>query len=267
MGTYFAGLGNSLWSTLTRCGSSTNALRPGMIAWTPLHDNHNSYRVQRDDSLSDGQYLYHMLPWCYARKIFERYQLRLSRIDSWDDPYERWWHKRLFGDEYVSETIHAYGVCWTTRTFDEPLWRLAAFRQNDPILRIRCSVRALLRAALDLKEVKTGTVYLGRVRYRRQKHLIACAERLQEEPWRTEQAIANLLFHKRNAFRFENEVRLLWLGGGWDQTSLSLDIQSKSAITQVMISPYTKVDTCNRIRAVLNKWDIPCVQSGILKGV
>ena len=236
-----------------------------MIAWTPFHNDNDSYRVQRDASLSDAQYLYHMLPWCYAKRILEKSKLRLSRVDSWDDPYERWWHKHIFGNECVSETIHAYGLCWTTRTFDEPLWRLAGFGHNHPIVRIRCSVQAVLDAALALKEVKTGTVYLGRVHYYRQKHIDACAQRLQDEAVRTEQAIANLLFHKRNAFRFENEVRLLWLGSGWDQTSLSLGIQPKSAITQVMISPYTKKDACDSIRACLKKWNIHCIQSGILK--
>ena len=238
-----------------------------MIAWTPFRNEDDSYRVQRDDSLTDRQYLYHMLQWRYARRIFEKSQLRLSRVDSWDDPYERWWHKRIFGNEHVSETMHAYGLCWTTRTFDEPLWRLAGFGHGYPIVRIRCSVRAILGAALALKEVKTGTVYLGRVRYQRQKFIEKCAQRLKDAGARTEQAIADLFFQKRSAFRFENEVRLLWLGSDLNQESISLSIQPGRAITQVMISPHVKGDICDSIRAYLKKWNIPCVQSAILRKI
>lgn len=238
-----------------------------MIAWTPFHDANDSYRVQRDDSLSDKQHLYHMLQWRYARRILEDSQLRLSRVDSWDDPYERWWRRHVFGDECVSETVVAYGLCWTTRTFDEPLWRLAGFGHEHPIVRIRCSVQALLNAALAPKEVRTGTVYLGRVRYRRENRIQACAQRLQEETARSEEVVANLLFHKRSAFRFENEVRLLWLNRDGRRDSVSLGIQPKSAITQVMISPYAKDATCDRIRGCLKQWNIECKQSGILKSV
>lgn len=235
-----------------------------MRTWITSSHKSGSHRVNRDASLSDGQQLYHMLQWRHARKIFKESRFRLCPVSSWPDPYERWWHERIFGDSGAPGSMYAHGLCWTTRTFDEPLWRLAAFGRTDPIVRIRCSVQGILHAALRWRDNRAGTFYLGRVRYCRQSRLTDITERQQEEAIRTEQAIANLLFCKRSAFRFENEVRLLWLSSGREQSSLSLDIHPKSTITQVMISPYVTKDAGHRMQACLKEWGIPCQQSRVM---
>jgi len=235
-----------------------------MREWITSSQKSGSHRVNRDASLSDRQDLYHMLQWPHARKIFEESRLRLSPVSSWQDPYERWWHERIFGASSAPESMYAHGLCWTTRTFDEPLWRLAAFDRTDPIVRIRCSVQSILHAALGWRDNRAGTFYLGRVHYCRQNRLNAITEWQQEEAMRTKQAIANLLFCKRNAFRFENEVRFLWLGSAREQSSVYLDVQPKRAITQVMISPYVTRVVGHRIRACLKEWGVPCKQSGVM---
>ena len=211
-------------------------------------------------SLRAEQSLYHMLQWRHAKTIFEESRLRLSRVDSWDDPYEYW-----YVDTGVRTCVRAYALCWTTRTFDEPLWRLAAFRRDDVIVRIRCSVHAILSAAQASRAVRTGTIYLGQVRYRRQKHLTRLAASMRNKGEGGDPTLANLFFQKRKAYRFEKEVRLLWLDGNGDPTSRSMEIEPKNLITQVMISPYTEKHKCDRIRAWSSDWNVPCVHSGILK--
>ena len=231
-----------------------------MIRWTSPRHAASTHRVKWDASLRSEQNLYHMLTWGHAKTIFEESRLRLSPVDSWDDPFEYWCR-----NTGVRATVRAYALCWTTHTFDEPLWRLAAFRRDDTIVRIRCSVQAILHAAQALNAVGTGTIYLGRVRYRRQRQLTQLAALMRNERAPARQAIADLFFKKRRAYRFEREVRLLWLDTDGNHSSRSVDIEPKTMITQVMISPYARSGMCDRIRTYVNKWNVDCVQSEILK--
>jgi hypothetical protein len=53
---------------------------------------------------------------------------------------------------------------------------------------------------------------------------------------------ANTLLRKPNAFRFEKEVRTLWLDREPQGSALFLAIEAKSVVQQVMCSPHAHPD-------------------------
>jgi hypothetical protein len=61
-------------------------------------------------------------------------------------------------------------------------------------------------------------------------------------------ATATLLLRKRIAFRFENEVRTIWVDSEPQSTALFLPIDAKTVVRQVMCSPYAHPDQRARIR-------------------
>ena len=192
-----------------RDSSMTSVLQDSPIKWNAIERG-----VFLDDALNRSSCIYHLLPWPHAKTILKNKRLRLSPVRSWDDPYEQWWCDRLFGADNQPAT-NAYGICWTTNSFDEPHWRMAAFGTDAPIVRLRCDIGAVLRASTDSVTKAHGKLYLGKIRYckteRMEKFKLGASN---QGPKNGRHTAARLLLCKRNAFRFENEVRLLWLDDG-----------------------------------------------------
>ena len=220
------------------------------IRWKSIQRN-----VFVDDSLKVNGFVYHFLPWRYAKAILENKKLRLSPIQSWRDPYEKWWCDQLLELEGLSIN-YAYGTCWTTNSIDEPHWRIAAFEKSDPIVRIRCKTRALLGAGESSATRRTGELYLGRIRYCATKTLEELASRKLSLPYNAPTRIAAaMLLYKRNAFKFEKEVRLLWLDEGDPVAEFFIDIDPKDLISQVMTSPYAEWrGTCGHQQVCRESW-------------
>lgn len=232
-----------------------------LLSWTSLHSG-----TLLDAELCQDQYLYHMLQWPHAKEILESGRFRLSRVDSWEDWYEKRWRTRIFGESGTSSVVQAYGLCWTTRRFDEPFWRLAAFRRNHPIVRIRCSVRALVNALGTLNEDSVGRIFLGKVRYRRENDVKALASRSRIESSGGLEVAGNLLLHKRRAFRFEREVRLLWLDRNPPKECVNIPVSPEGVVSEVMISPYADWTDAQRIKECVKAWNISCKHSRVLEG-
>lgn len=238
------------------------------ITWACAHRGTNGSKVMRDAELNNEQaYVYHMLPWPYAKEIFEKGRLRLSPVQSWKDPYEKWWCDTLFGGENNLSGVQAYGLCWTSSTFDEPLWRLAAFgrTKKHPIVRIRCKLTNILRAGQSLIGTEDGSLYLGKVRYQRQRKLENAARivktgRLKD----VSRTAASMLLQKRNAFRFEQEIRLLWLDRHEERKGFFIKVDPASDIDQIMTSPYATRKQHQEIKTFVDGCCVECRMSAIL---
>lgn len=204
----------------------------------------------RDATLAFNTSIYHRLEWRYAESIFKHSRLRLSPISDWPDPYEAWWCHELFGRQSSPLSgVNAYALCWTMSKSDEPAWRMVGYGRSEPIVRLRCTVEGLLNAAQQSLRVQPGSWCIGRVRYRTTNQLRSLAARLdQYDGSSTERKLkdvgrtaASLLIRKRKAFRFEEEVRLIFLDkkGSVPRKEVFLPFD-QSKITDVLISPFAK---------------------------
>lgn len=236
------------------------------IAWKTFHRGNGGSKVMYDATFNESAYVYHMLQWPFAKSIFETGRLRLSPVRSWDDPYEKWWCDILFGGKSSLSGIQAYGLCWTSGRYDEPRWRMAAFRKNAPIVRIRCQLRSILDAGRNLIGGNAGTLYLGKVRYRGQQRLLEAAGSITSGSAKAvTRTAASMLLHKRNAFKFENEIRLLWLDRQSLRDAFFIEIDPAAVISQVMTSPYASQNEHVEIKTFVEKYGVESKRSAILQ--
>lgn len=204
--------------------------------------------------------IYHRLEWPYAKQILSNRRLRLSPVESWQDPYERWWLDKVEKIWPAGAMPGAYGMCWTRSYLDEPAWRAVGFNKTHPIVRIKCSIPALA-SALAAVEDHSILFFLANVRYRPESKLSQLAEGFHR-PSRVR--VASLLAHKRNAFQSEKEVRLLALTLDKAASELFIPIEPHELIAQVMISPHASEEQVQEIKTTLSPYGIPCVRSLVL---
>jgi hypothetical protein len=192
----------------------------------------------------------------------------MSPVRSWRDPYEKWWCNLLFQEKGALVGVSPYGLCWTTNRYDEPAWRMVGFgyARDEPIVRIRCSVDAILAAGCQLVGTTAGAMFLGNVDYRRERLLVQLAQSVTAgERKEVARTAASLMLQKRNAFRFEKEVRLLWLDRDPLEGQRYLPIDPTAAISQVMTGPYASRSQHREIRSFLQEHGIESLQSAVLR--
>lgn len=221
---------------------------PQSLRWRQEFRSPNGSKVFREDRLNAGASIYHYLEYPHALSIFSEGRLRLANPMRWTDPYEREWFKTVFGRPGPLQQTSAYVLCWSRSRFDEPAWRMAGFQRTNPIIRIRCRVRDVLAAASALSQERPGSFFTGRVCYESEEKLLRRAESVQTAEMKdVTRPAANLLLRRRNAFRFEKEIRTVWLDREPQNTALFLPIDAKSVVKQVMCSPHAHPDQRARI--------------------
>ncbi|WP_374562559.1 hypothetical protein [Ideonella sp.] len=177
-------------------------------------------------------------------QMIDQKALTLVSPRKWHDPYEEWWCDQLFAPGSQLATAHAFGSCWTVSYLDEPRWRLYACICDEeqeplPAVRIATTVGKLVDALVWSPGIDTSKAYIGRVRYpKRSAELTRIAVRLRDggHPQIANSA-ANALYTKRYAYRFEDEVRVLWIDRSKRRDLHEIPIQPMSFIDQVMIGP------------------------------
>lgn len=234
----------------------------------PRSDRADHRKLMCDDSMLKTDALFHHIEWRFAKLIFENAQLRLSPVADWTDPYEKAWTELLFNrPQSPLKGAHAYGLCWTLTTFDEPAWRMHGFSRSQPMVRLRFHTRELLQAARGQLEREPGSWFLGSVRYCRTKQLDELAKLVANESQKdVSRNAATMLVHKRNAFRFEKEVRLLYIDppGSQPRSEIFLPMNPAADITQVMSSPYATKKSHGDISRALRAHGMKVVSSGVL---
>lgn len=160
---------------------------------------------------------------------------------SWDDPYERWWCEELFRPDSRLRKANAYGICWTSRNRDEPIWRIYMNPESAmPAIRFRTTAGRLIEWANAEVQVRHGKAFLGRVRYWTEGQLLDEAKALRDGPADAQvaRAAARALHLKRRQFKLEAETRLLWIETN-DRLDGHRDLPLGGLVDQIMIGPTT----------------------------
>jgi hypothetical protein len=240
---------------------------PPSIKWRQESRSPNGSKVFRDEELEANVSVYHYLEFPHALSIFSEGRLRLADPTRWTDPYEQWCCKTLLERSGPLPQTSAYVSCWSRSRYDEPAWRMAGFQRTNPIIRIRCRIRDILTAANALAAQRAGTFFTGKVCYEPEEDLLRRASSVRTGEMKdVARAAANLLLRRRNAFRFEKEVRTLWLDREPQNTALFLPIDAKSVVRQVMCSPYAHPEQRAKIHQEFKeRFGVEVIDSGILQ--
>lgn len=234
--------------------------------WIRIQHDSSKGEVYLSQDLSERTRLYRYMTLETALKTLDPRKFRLAHPGTWDDPYERELVSCLFRPGSKLSDVKAYGMCWTTNHADEPFWRIYMCPNSAtvPAVRIRTTVGRLRTLALQHAENNNGKAFLGRVKYLKREVMLRTADGLTRG---SEAELARMaakgLHLKRQQFRMENEVRLLWIRRAPkgsreplpDFEYLGFDLGH--AVDQVMIGPTKHVEGAKRVKDLLVGVGVP----------
>lgn len=185
--------------------------------------------------------LYRYMTLATAELALQGQALWMRPPQDWDDPFERWWCEELFRADSKLRSAKAYGICWTSRNRDEPIWRIyTAPGSPEPAIRFKTTAGKLIAWANAEVQARHGKAFLGRVRYWSEARLLDAAKTLLAGPQNAQVAsvAAQALHLKRRQFKLEAEARLLWIERS-DVQDNHRNLPIDGLIDQIMIGPTT----------------------------
>ena len=157
--------------------------------------------------------VYRVLPFDRLLQSLVARELVLSKPKLWDDPFENALLKGAFrtqdGSRYsfVAQN-YVYGQCWTLHRETDAMWRIYSAAAKG--VRVSSTPRKLLRALQDHDpQFATSHCFIGRVTYQTKAEILRSLGNLRVLA-DAGPAIAESLLFKRNEFRHEREVRLIY---------------------------------------------------------
>ena len=232
----------------------------------------NALYVHPDVDLS--QRLYRYMHFDQAVRMLADREMWFSAPERWEDPHEAWWCEHLFRDKSHLGTAYAYGTCWTRRWLDEPFWRLYGCKCETepdptaapgravkvlPAVRFRARASTLLEWLLESVRGKAAKAYIGQVRYCPVEQLAHEARKIRATSKNASPTAAKGLHLKRKAFKFEDEVRMLWIDRDRKRPGHAIPFDPLTLFDQVMIGP-TRVEHLDRyshVEAALMSLGVP----------
>ena len=164
--------------------------------------------------------------------LYKTKQLVLVNPALWDDPFDNVLQKckiEIGPDLQISLRRHFdefFGQCWThARQESDAMWRIYSPRDGHGV-RVQTTPRRLLHALASSPDATAENCFIGKVRYLTEKSILKHLSHPQilndiaykivgavfqrTELTKTMPAVIDTLLMKRKAFRYEEEVRLLY---------------------------------------------------------
>ena len=170
--------------------------------------------------------------------LFENKENVLVKPKLWDDPFENFIMNstgELEGGKMFSIGFrdHFFGQCWTKTRESDAMWRIYSPDKNG--VRIATTPRKLLRSLYDTAdEFRDILCFIGGVNYYTTPKLKTLLNK-HASTWivdSTGAGQAQTLLFKRNAFKHENEIRLIFNSQG----------KEKSDLYRYPIDPFNLID-------------------------
>lgn len=147
--------------------------------------------------------------------LFEKQENTLVKPSKWEDPFENVFLRSpviLPNGERTEFDFHdeVFGQCWTLERSSDAMWRIYS-KSNDAI-RVRTSVGTLIESLASVHgKFSSARCFIGRVNYETQKGLREFGKNMFKLYPVAAEAIAQSLLIKRNAYKHENEVRMIYI--------------------------------------------------------
>ena len=164
-----------------------------------------------------GKKIYRVLSIDRLLEMFEEGENTLSKPKMWDDPFENFLfsmpRKLDDGTEFKSSLRdRAYGQCWSLNVESDAMWRIYAPNKNG--VKIQTNIRVLLNSLKTSKVPYPHTsCYIGAVDYSSKATInqLVSDVRNEKDLFHGSSGQAKSLLIKRKAFKYEEEVRLIYL--------------------------------------------------------
>lgn len=149
--------------------------------------------------------------------MLENDENTLVKPELWDDPFENFILNipinNLNGGTYLPPLRkRAFGQCWTKSTESDAMWRIYAPHHDG--VKIRTTVKKL-HQSLHSSQTKyaKNTCYIGEVKYHSKKDIknLVLDRLALKNKFNGSIGQARSLLFKRYAFKYEREIRLLFL--------------------------------------------------------
>jgi len=193
--------------------------------------------------------------------------LWMRKASMWTDPCEAMWCDAVFRAANEDRPIkkQAFGHCWTRTSRLDALWRNCAERcdfsddylmPSNPGVRIKSTFGQLAAAFSRFVDQRTGKAYLGSVEYCSDSQLKDALRGLRKIPGRVlrSRQLATVMHFKRDAYRFEDEIRALWVETSSAANAIEMPCDMRALILQVMVGPTSDhtlaADALERVKAL-----------------
>ena len=164
-----------------------------------IHSNTNIYRIFAREHFFE---------------LFENRQNALLVPRMWSDPFENVFLRsqvKFLSDGEIGTfgfRDDLYGQCWTREPVSEAIWQI--YSRDESGIRVRTTVGKLIESMRDAHgEQSNLSCFIGLVKYMTDKQLREFGKTAFRDHI-SSRVVARSLLVKRKAYRFENEVRLIY---------------------------------------------------------
>jgi hypothetical protein len=162
------------------------------------------------------KYIYRTISYDRLIELFQTQENTLIKPELWEDTFENFVLKsklRTASGKIIEYNVHdrIYGQCWTLEKSSDAMWRI--YSTDKKSIRIRTTINNLLDSIGVSTVDTTGCEHsVGKVEYLSEKELVDRAKKIFEKNGQI--TFGNLfksLLIKREAFKHENEIRLMFV--------------------------------------------------------
>lgn len=208
--------------------------------------------------------IYKILKKEYFFELFEYKKNALVLPKKWQDPFEN----VILNAEVrtgrgesgrFSFHEHVYGQCWTRHTASDAMWQIYSEKKNA--VRVRTTVGKLINSLNAAQgSWADATCFIGKVNYMGEARLKEFARTIFKDDI-TPEAIARSLLVKRNAYKHEREVRLIYIERKDTKHANGVykyDIDPHALFDQAMIDPRVPSNEYERFKKhVMKRTGLP----------
>lgn len=157
--------------------------------------------------------IYRIIPIFRLEQMLKQRKNTIVKVLSWDDPYENFFYKQEFelnGTPVSAVEIgkQIFGQCWSLLKDSDALWRI--YSQDKQSVRIRTTIGKLYDSAY-LDDKCMVSTFIGKISYQSKSalnHWLKSAAPISTSD--LDNMAVYSLFFKRNNFKHEREVRLIY---------------------------------------------------------
>lgn len=191
--------------------------------------------------ISPDTRIYRIFPKSRFEQLYTESQNALVFPTMWEDTFENAILKaeiRTKSGEKGQFSFHedVYGQCWTLETASDAMWQV--YSRDKNAVRLRTTVGKLFESLrVTQSNWADATCFIGRVEYQSEKRLRELGRTLFKDGIDPER-IALSLLAKRNAYKHENEVRLIYIerkSTKYPNGVFKYSVNPKDIIDQVMV--------------------------------